>query len=242
MRKALYSITLAILIPCATRSQVLYDIDFQTPGQGVNQTVQTGSAPQYVSSIVFGNPEVVSSFGGLNNQPLLFSSTGGTQVFAGNYYTQIQLNFGIPNPPNLDLSFDFTDSGAGHSLTLLFDTPEVRNFQFDQGGISFLNPFFPADNFGTYTMGQVYHFDINVNFQQNDWTFYENGLALGSGAFDASSNVLQSVRFNYDATGPNISGTAIDNLTVTVPEPSQTGLVMVAVCLLMRRRIPVVSR
>ena len=78
----------------------------------------------------------------------------------------------------------------------------------------------------TYTMGQVYHFDVNVNFQQNDWTFYENGLALGAGTFNASSNVLRSIRFNYDATGPNISGTAIDNVTVTVPEPNLTSLVM----------------
>jgi hypothetical protein len=224
MRKALYPIALAILIPCAGHSLVLYDIDFQTPGQGVNQTVQTGPAPQYVSSIVFGNPEVVSSFGGLTNQPLLF--TGGSLVFGQNYYTQIQLNFGIPDPQTLDLSFDFTDMGTGHYLTLLFDTPEVRNFQFNQGGISFINPSLPTDNFGTYTMGQVYHFDVNVNFQQNDWTFYENGLALGAGTFNASSNVLRSIRFNYDATGPNISGTAIDNVTVTVPEPNLTSLVM----------------
>jgi len=228
MRSAIYSIAVAVLIPRAGRSQVLYNINFQTPGQGLNQTVQTGAGPQYVSSIVFGNPQVVSSFAGLTQQPLLFNSNGQTPLGQGYYYTQIQLNLGIPNPPALDLSFDFTDVGSGHFFTIFFDTPEVRNFQFSQGGISFINPVAPADNFGTYAQGQDCHFDIHLSYQQNEWTFYENGISIGSGAFDPSGSALQSIRFNYDASGPNISGTAIDNINVTVPEPAHLTSVALA--------------
>lgn len=227
MRNAIYAIAFAALIPWVSHSQILYDINFQTPGQGLNQTVQTGSAPEYISSVVFGNPQVVSSFGGLTDQPLLFTSTGASPAPPG-YYTQVQLNLGIPNPPTLDLSFDFTDVGAGHWFIIYFDTPEVRNFEFNQGLISFLNPSLPDDNFGTYTQGHAYHFDIHLNYQLNNWTFYENNTDIGSGAFDASGSSLQSIRFNYIAPQPDVSGTAIDNVIVAVPEPAHLSIMTLA--------------
>jgi hypothetical protein len=57
-----------------------------------------------------------------------------------------------------------------------------------------------------------------VNFPLNQWSFYENGSLLDTGAFNPSG-FMQSIRFNYSASGPDISGTALDNVVVTIPEP-----------------------
>jgi hypothetical protein len=70
---------------------------------------------------------------------------------------------------------------------------------------------------------------VHVDFPANQWSFYENGRFLANGAFDPSG-LMQSIRFNYSAAGPDISGTAIDNVFVTVPEPD--GLTTIAAAVL----------
>lgn len=216
-------------------SQPLYDINFQTPGQGVNQVVQTGTAPNYVSTIEFGTPTVVSAFGSLTNQPLLFDSNGESPS-GPYYYTQIGLTFPHELLTSVDLSFDMLDTGSDHSFTILFDTPEVRNFIFENGQISFSNPTAPNVDIGTYQMGEAYHFDIHIDYPDNQWSFLENNTVLDTGAFNPAGNALQSIRMNYSASGPNISGTAIDNILVVIPEPSSLSLLALASCTFVFRR------
>lgn len=203
----------------AFSSPITYNINFQSADQPVNHVVVTGQAPDHVSTIWFGTPTVVPSFEPLTDQPLLFNSNGESPVGAGYYYTQIGLAFQSVPLPSVDLSFDMVDTGSSHDFTILFDTPTVRNFQFSNGQISFINPSLPNMNVGTYQMGQAYHFDIHVDYLLNRWSFTENNALLGVGAFNSQSNLV-SIRFNYSAAGPNISGTAIDNVVVVVPEPS----------------------
>lgn len=207
------------MISWSSNSQVLYSVDFETPDQGVNQIVKTGAAPQYVSSINFGTLMVVSAYGALNDQPLLFDSNGQSPLGTGYYYTQIQLNLTGVQAPTLDLAFDFTDLGSGHSFTVLFDTPQVRNFEFFGGQISFQNPTNSSVNIGTYVQGQDCRFDIHLSYPDNQWSFYENGNLLTQGEFNPAGYV-QDIRFNYSAAGHNISGTAIDNVLVVIPEPA----------------------
>jgi hypothetical protein len=226
--KALLSFFAAVTLSSGGYSQIMYDINFQTADQLVNQVVTTGPAPEHVSSIWFGTPEVVAAYGPLTDQPLLFDSNGESPS-GPYYYTQIGLTF--PNVPlsSVDLSFDMVDTGAGHMFTVFFDTPTVRNFYFQDGQISFFDPYFGGVNIGTYQMGQAYRFDIQLDYLLKQWSFMENNILLGTGAFSLDGN-LDSIRFNYSANGPNISGTAIDNiLVVTVPEPSLLGF-MVCAC------------
>jgi len=206
-----------------------YNIDFQTPDQPVNHVVQTGAAPDHVSRIWFGTPMVVPSYGALTNQPLLFDSIGepwGSLY----YYTQVQLN--LVQSPFVDVAFDFVDVGAGHRFTLLFDTPHVRNFYFDNGQISFERPSAGVTNIGTYAMGVDYRFDIHIDYALNQWTFMENSAVLASGIFNADDYV-HDFRFNYSADSPGISGTAIDNVVVTVPEPTVLGAMVMGAAVLL---------
>jgi hypothetical protein len=225
--KVLLSFLASAALSITVYSQALYNINFQTPDQGVNQIVQTGASPDHVSTILFGTPTVVSAFGPLTDQPLLFDSNN--ELPSGPfYYTQIGLTF--PNEPltSVDLSFDMVDTGSGHEFTVLFDTPSVRNFYFDNGQISFFSPSLGDVNVGTYQMGDAYHFDIHVDYLLNQWSFLEDNTVLGTGAFNPDGDTLQSIRMNYSASGPNISGTAIDNLLVVVPEPSSLSILALA--------------
>ncbi len=227
--KAVLTVAAVAGISCTSFSQ-MFDVDFQSADQGLNQTVTTGAPPDHVSAILFGTPTVVPAFGTLTNQPLVFNSDGQSPIGSGYYYTQIELAFANVPLPSVDLAFDMVDTGSGHLLTVFFDTPTVRNFYFDNGQISFWSPSSLTVNLGAYQMGQAYHFDIQLDYLLNQWSFMENNTLLGTGAFNPDGN-LQSIRFNYSADGPNISGTAIDNILVVVPEPSSLSLLACASCL-----------
>lgn len=218
-------------------SQVLYDINFETPDQVINQVVRTGPAPQYASSIMFGAPVVVPTFAGLTHQPLLFTSNGQSPLGTGYYYTQIRLSLGGIRPPSLDLSFDFTDIGSNHGFRVIFDTPQVRNFELYDGQIIFQPPVGPSTSIGTYLQGQSCRFAIHLDYLSNQWSFYENDSLLNQGAFNPSGD-LQAIRFNYSAGASNVSGTAIDNILVVIPEPPHlmsVGCVAIALGCLSRK-------
>lgn len=177
---------------------------------------------------------VVAAFGPLTGQPLVFNSDGQSPIGSGYYYTQIELAFPYVPLPSVDLSFDMVDTGSSHSFTVFFDTPTVRNFEFYNGQISFMNPSLPNANVGNYQMGQAYRFDIHIDYLLNQWSFTENNTLLGPGAFNPEGN-LRSIRFNYSAAGPDISGTAIDNIRVVVPEPSSLSILASVCCVFISR-------
>jgi hypothetical protein len=227
--KALLFLVAAATLSCTAFSQVMYNINFQSADQAVNHVVMTGPAPDHVSSIWFGTPTVAPAFGPLTDQPLVFNSNGQAPIGVGYYYTQIGLTFPYVPLPSVDLAFDMVDTGPGHSFTVFFDTPSVRDFQFDSGQISFINPSLPNANVGSYPLGRACRFDIHIDYLLNRWSFTENNALLGVGAFTPDGN-LRTIRFNYSAAGPNISGTAIDNIVVVVPEPSSLTMVAAVCC------------
>jgi hypothetical protein len=227
----------ALLSWPACSQVVLYDIDFQTPDQPINGIVRTGSAPDHVSNILFGTPRVVPAFGSLTHQPLLFNSDGQTPTAYGYYYTQIQLDLADVQVRTLDLSFDFLDTGTGHFFTILFDTLvpfdtlSVRNFEFSYGGISFVTVYTSPVHVGNYPVGETCHFDVHIDYDLNQWSLSEDNTLLSQGAVNPVSYV-RSIRFNYAAAGPNISGTAIDNIVVLIPEPRSLTSLACALCAL----------
>lgn len=211
-------LAMAAVLPVYSQgfSTTLYDVNFSEPGQVVNQEVVTGTAPDYISQVNFGAPKVVSSFGGLTDQPLEFNSVNyGPPISGLYYYEQIQMNLPALTQPVLNLSFDFTSMGTqSQSMTVFFDTPEVRNFYLNSdGSITYFNPVTGSGTIGSFALGQDVQMDIQVNFALNEWSFYENGVFLDEGAFDAAT--VSDIRFNYSASGPNDTGMAIDNVLIT---------------------------
>jgi hypothetical protein len=218
--------------------QVLYDINFNN--QPVNSLVQTGAPPQYLSRINSGTPTVVSSFGGLHDQPLRLGLGG--QRFG--YYDQVQLNFASPQFSSLDLSFDFTSVGLiGSQAPGLFRVLGLgaHSVDFDStGAISAFNGH--TVPLGHFTDNETFRILIHMDVPNQMCTVYKDGIMLGAGAFPSFIAADGAFRFSYGVNSfgsPDSSAVAIDNVQlVVVPEPSVFGLVSLAsfVVLSLRRQ------
>ncbi len=231
-------------------AQTLYDIKFDTPDQGVNQVVVVRHKQHYVSEIVFGAPEVVSSFGGLTDQPLRFDRIN---LPAGDPYDQIELGLSDGGWRTLDLSFDFTSLGligTANNLTLNFDTPVgmrgMNNLVFRNDGlISHLQPnqyqFEPP--FGSFTDGETFRVRIHFDFTLGLSSTYKDGVRLEESPIGGAS-YLEGIRFSYgqlsDFPSPDSSAVAIDNILVEVPEPgclTRLAMVIALVAAWCRKRL-----
>jgi hypothetical protein len=234
--KMLKAITPILLIASSAFSQVIYDIDFNAPGQPANQLVRTGAAPQFVSQIVYGSPMVLPAFGSLLDQPLVLNMVGNAPSF---YYDQIQLNLPRLQSPVLDVAFDFTSRGLIGSqarLTVLFDTPSVRDVFFQNDGqIALYSPTLGPANVGSFSDGEEFRVGIHVDLAQKQWFLLKNGTALGSAPF-TPDDYVQDIRISYglqlSSGTPDGSSAAIDNLVISVPEPASADSFAVGICLL----------
>jgi len=213
------------LISIPASAQVLYNINFNN--QPANSLVQTGAPPQFVSRINFGTPTVVSSFGGLHDQPLRLALEGPPQC----YYDQSQLNFSTPPGSSLDFYFDFTSAGlVGSQAPAYFDVIGlgVDAVYFDSSGvISAFNGH--TVTLGHFTDNETFRMWLHIDVPNQTCTVYKDGVLLGPGAFPSHIASDGGLRFNYGVnsiTGrPDSSAAAIDNvLLVAVPEPSVFGL------------------
>lgn len=230
--KKLLGITTLLLAICHGYSQVLYNVNFDAPAQPANHLVLTGSAPNFVSAIVFGSPMVVPSFGGLAHQPLQFDMAGNDPSF---YYDQIQLNLPQVSPPSIDVSFDFSSAGvvggAGR-FVMLFDTPSVRNVVFDTRGIWVQAPFVPETVFGSFSDGETFHFGAHLDLVNHQMSVFKNGVLLGSAPF-SPDDYIHDIRFSFGLKTsdqfPDGGAVGIDNiLVVAAPEPGSLSLIAVA--------------
>jgi hypothetical protein len=220
--------------------QVLYNINFNN--QPANSLVQTGAPPQFISSINFGTPTVVSSFGGLHDQPLRLG-LGGTYPF---FYDQVQLNFSNPLGSALDFYFDFTSVGlVGSQASGLFRAIGigVESVDFDSSGVisAFNGHTVPL---GHFTDNETFRMWLHIDVPNQTCTVYKDGVMLGPGAFPSHIASDGGLRFSYgvNSFGPrDSSAVAIDNvLLVAVPEPSTLSLAALAglaVLTLKRRRL-----
>ena len=222
--------------------QVLYNINFNN--QPANSLVQTGAPPQFISSINFGTPTVVSSFGGLHDQPLRLA-LGGPRP---GYYDQVQLNFSTPQGSSLDFYFDFTSAGlVGSQAPAFFDViglgVDAVYFDSSAGISAFSNGH--TLPLGHFTDNETFRMWLHIDVPNHTCTVYKDGVMQGSGAFPSYIANDGGLRFNYGvgsiSGNPDSSAVAIDNvLLVAVPEPSAislAALATLAVLTLKRRRL-----
>jgi hypothetical protein len=217
--------------------QVLYNINFNN--QPANSLVQTGAPPQYISSVNFGTPTVVGSFGGLHDQPLRLG-LGGPAPF---YWDQIQLNFSTPPGASLDLSFDFTSVGlvGGSNEKLeVFDIIGAGSdfLGFDSSGLIYASNG-QSVNLGQFTDNETFRILIHMDVRNQKCIVYKDGVMLGNGAFPCRLGTDNAFRFNH-ATNTRLDSGAvgIDNiLLMAVPEPSVSGLAGLAGLAVMTRKL-----
>lgn len=226
--KRVVLLLLAVLSTNVVRcSQYFYTVDFSSPLHQVGQPPTTGAGPQTPSSIIFGSPTVVSSFGHLTNQPLMFKGVGYEQI-------EFDLNKGVPD---YFIEFDFETRNLNPSLfafVMLCDTPYVQNFYLH--GLGYIgvppanSPYLPG-----WTDDELHHLRIEVNLTNRSWVLRLDGRPPATGLFSSGSGDVQSIRFNlsswYAGTPDNPDvRVAIDNIrigtsvgvtspTITCPAP-----------------------
>ncbi len=196
---------------------LLYDVDFGSPPHtsGERAVAGTGPAPRKTPSfIVFGTPRVVDEFGALTDQPCRISGEG-----SGGQFDYTQLEFALTSHRGLETSFDryiiemdiLIASSVG-TLTILLDTPEVRNLHFEPDGtMRVFVPFGGGGMIGSYPKGQVMHLKMDVNLTTSRWEIYLDNNKLTT--INLSADTLQSFRISH---GKSTSGSmAIDNVTVS---------------------------
>ena len=207
-----------------------YDINFSSPTHTVGSAPTVGSGIDTPSSIVFGQPTVESSLGGLTDQALIFNTTGNSTTCC--FYDQIELQMGFGSS-HYQVSFDFSSENfvnteSGNTFTVLFDTPQVRNVYFNNSGsISYFNPGAGSGTIGSFADNQMLNMLIDIDLVSSVWEIFANGSLLFSGMFTPSGDDIESIRFSFggiDTTTHDSVG--IDNILVTngetmaVPEPS----------------------
>ncbi len=171
--KVLTGVTIFQLLLAASAQAIpttYYDIDFSTPTHNVGAAPTTGTGTDKVSSVVFGQPVVESSFGALSSESLVFNTTGNSQRCC--YYDQIKLGLGKGSDRYqvlFDLSTEnYVNTGSGNTFTLLFDTPEVRNIYFNNDGtIRYYNTYGPSGAIGNFTDGSLLNMMIDVSLVAN---------------------------------------------------------------------------
>lgn len=228
-----------------------YDIDFSAPTHTIGSAPRTGSTPDTVTSINFGNPSVQSSFGALDGAALVFNTLGNTTPCC--YYDQISLRMG-QGSTRYQFSFDlvsrnFVSSPARNDFAILFDTPQVRNLYFNNNGtVSVFNP--SGSSFssviGSFNDNQLLSVMVDIDLILGTWDIFMNGTQLLSDFFRPSGDDIESVRFSfgnfYTTTFDSIG---IDNILITngervepvmVAEPSSALLIAVSLFSLMSLR------
>jgi sugar lactone lactonase YvrE len=191
--------------PGTSNATTLYDITFDESSQALGQQPLANDSSNTVSRVVFGDPTVEQSSSRLGNRPLVF-----TDDQSG--YDQVKLNVGA-GFDRYSLSFDFDPVRLnGEEMTVLLDTPGVRNIYFQPDGSVRLLPF---GRVGTFDLNGVNQVETEMDFESDRWKLIINGNVLYDGEFLPSSNDLQAIRFSLGAlSGASGSVAAIDNIQV----------------------------
>lgn len=216
-----------------------YNVTFTTPPHTVGLPPATGVGFLGPSAVVFGRPTVVSEFGHLQDQPLLFTAIG---------YDQIQFNLGH-RQSNYYLEFDFESRNLNPSLfafTALFDTPHVQNVHLHGGPPQFYAfSGIPghSTSLGTWTDGELHHLRIEADLLSSTFTITLDDQAPRTAPFMTSGGDVQSIRLNLGTWRAETSDDptvqiAIDNIvigTVPIPEPATYGLLALGLVALLAR-------
>lgn len=214
-------LSLCVLIPLLSRAgEFLYWVDFNPPMHQEGQTPAFGQGVRTPSSIVFGNPTVVSSFDQLTNQSLLFTAIDRDQI-------RFVLGKGASA---YFVEFDFETrnlNGSLYAYTVFFDTPIVQSFIL-HGGLGNIQVPSTAP-LGAASDNELHHMRIDVNLANGTWRLQLDNRSAATGRFSSSSGDVQAIRFSLNrwhgqaVPDPNVQ-VAIDNVRIgssRTPAPPQ---------------------
>ncbi|MBU6953194.1 PEP-CTERM sorting domain-containing protein [Hahella sp. HN01] len=218
-------LTGSVLFACAVNAQAgvitHYDVDFNSPVHTPGSTPTTGSGADTPTKIGFGSPTVKEQFGALDDQPLVFNSTGNTAPYL---YDQIGFRLGR-GYDNYRFEYDILASnliGSEYEMTLLLDTPTVQNVYLRPNGQIGLTGriLSPPPAAAYFEEDSILKFVIDVDLAASRWNIAVNGSHITSSTFQSSGGDIDNFRFSLGKKGFNSPRNddvyvALDNLKVT---------------------------
>jgi hypothetical protein len=197
----------------ATAATLLYDVDFCTPPHtvGLPPVAAAGNPPRNtVSQVVMGAPTVVSSFGELTDQPLLFDTYG------DGVPEQIRLRLNdLPTSKHYCLEVDMVIGSMQdwYGFTIFFDVPTVRRIDFWTNETVNIMPSLSGRLIGHYTLGTKVHVRVEIDLEADRWhIFLDDVLARSESLYGATT--LRSIRFSTQTIVSEGVSAAIDNIVV----------------------------
>lgn len=209
-----------------TYGEIYYDIDFSSPVHVVGQSPTIDGSPETPSSILYGNPTVVASYGQFTDQPLLFNTEGNK---LSPFYETINLSMN-KGKGFYYTSFDLLTHnliGSRNSFTIFFDNPYA-------GGLTFAN--FGRMNTGVFDFFEddvPMHIEVMTDFINNNYKVLINRQIICDKQYftpghNPEVSDLVMIRFHLGldiwTNEPDVSSyVAVDNIIVAdyvVPEPA----------------------
>ena len=221
---AVVAVTAAFPDRALTAPNLLYDVDFGSPPHTVGLPPVAGAgagAPprDTLSSINFGTPTVVASFGPLTDQPLEFDSFDGQG-------DQIQLR--LSNLParssytiEADLVIAALDDFAG-PFTVHLDAPQIRTVRFRADGTVTHSAPGSRGTIGSFTFGSEIHLRIEVDLAADSWQIFLDSVLVHTGGFGGAT-AIRTVRFTTGVLSPPAGArAAVDNIRIFSSGPPLT--------------------
>jgi len=220
----------------AHAATLLIDVDFGTPPHTVGALPvigHTGLPVLNTVGSVFGGPPapiVVSSFGALSDQPLIFQDGGSNQVqfFLRNIPQQNIFGVQLPicskyiieedilmltngggsrvfydNPLAVQINFRAGFSGSGGDIEAVIISPQGDIVGFD-------------DLIGTWTSGQVTNIRSEIDLVNDEWKIFLDNVLVRTSKF--GSDTLLQHRFAGALGGSPPNDIGIDNIKISCAE------------------------
>lgn len=237
----------ATLMPsafAASSNPLLFDVDFDSPGDTAGSPAVNGSAPnssgvfEHPSWQMFGTTQVIPSYGNLTSQPVRFvpASTGSRysqMVFQTSSFFNVS---GQVMPAGIEFGFDLllqnlsgiagspATDGSVDRFSMLIDAPSAHSIAFNGVNQIYFNASSSSSPLvGSYLEGIAQHYTVTNYFADNRIEIRQDGNLLYSGifhipfpAYPTSPTSISSYRLNLADSG-NFAGTPtalIDNVTI----------------------------
>lgn len=228
----------------ASSTPLLFDVDFDSPGDTVGRAAINGSAPnpsgvfEHPSRQMFGTTQVVASYGNLTSQPVRFlpddtRSRYSQMVFQTSSFFNVS---GQVMPAGIEFGFDLllqnlsgvagsprTD-GSVDQFALLIDAPSAHGIRFNGANQIYYNATpSTASLVGTYLEGVAQRYTVTNYFADNRMEIRQNGNLLYSNifhipfpAYPTSPTSISSYRLNLadSALFAGMPTALIDQVTI----------------------------
>ncbi len=223
--KEIVLMAIVLVSPLSVYAQslyTLYDVDFSSPLHTVGEPPARGDGPaprRTPTGIGFGSPVVVDALGELDDQPLRFEVDPANSPHFAQLILVLREFYDSPMEKFSGYRIEMDvmiESLSEDRLTILLDTPSVRNVYFNPDGTVEQRGSFPSTIIGSYSLGKSLRLRIDVALDPPGWDIWLDGEYRHNSLFSRPEEFdgLKSIRISLSDSLDRGNVAAIDNVKV----------------------------